>query len=663
MGIILITILFWIQARAVPGGSRPPRWLTEMAETALPELAPETEAVYLLHEQQLTYGSSGNLVRYGRQAIKILRSEGIERLKFLVRANTFNTRVRKMNAWVINPDGSKQDYNIKSAISTSLAPNTLYWDVKTMFLVLSEATKGSLIGYEWEEEVKPLSLEDLFVFQLRFPVLQAIYQAEYPSGCQPRLDWINWPESSVTTGPRSFSVKLSDIPAIKDEPLKPPDEAIAGRLLVRFKTENAPRYGYFFSDWKDMGLWYEQLSRERRQPDESVRAKASELVSGLTDQRAQIEKLAAFVQQEIRYVSIQIGIGGFQPHRASEILANRYGDCKDKATLLASLLSCLNIDSYYFIVNIEPRVVKENSPVSLFWFNHVVLGIKLPDDKLYEGSEALVSIPGLGRLLIFDPTMPHSPPGRLPFYLQKSNGLLVAGEQSRLLLFPGSSPDRLELIRRGQFVLSADGLLKGSVSETLAGFQAEVARLRLRDVHEQARRKDLEDFLVRSVGSFVLENYQYLNLNEPDREVGLQYSFRSASYLGRTGEVFSFRPNILAMLDDYEVLKQKDDRKYPVLLSVVGTSQDEFEIKLPIGYTVEVLPGPVELSNGFADYYSRLELDGGTLRLKRLFKIKQDYLPPDRFQEVLEMFRLISGEERRRLLLKKINNPVLRRHE
>ncbi|MGQ9801984.1 MAG: transglutaminase-like domain-containing protein [Candidatus Saccharicenans sp.] len=183
------------------------------------------------------------------------------------------------------------------------------------------------------------------MFQRRFPVLQAVYQAEYPQDCQPRLDWINWPESPAISGPRSFTVQLANIPAIKDEPLKPSDEAIAGRLLVRFSTEKAPKYGRFFSDWKDMGLWYEQLSQERRQPDEKVRVKAGELISGLTDLRAQIEKLAAFVQQEIRYVSIQIGIGGYQPHPAPEILANRYGDCKDKATLLAALLSYLFVDA------------------------------------------------------------------------------------------------------------------------------------------------------------------------------------------------------------------------------------------------------------------------------------------------------------------------------
>ncbi|HAR35746.1 MAG TPA: hypothetical protein DCR87_02335 [Acidobacteria bacterium] len=660
---IIVALIFFVFAllgtlpQPVEAGSKPPRWLVEISEKPLPTLAPETEAVYLLHEQKLVYSSTGYLIRYGRQAVKILRKEGIEPLKFLVRANTFNTRVRKMNAWVINPDDSKQSYDLKSAISTSLAPDTLYWDVKTLFLYLPEVTRGSLIGYEWEEEVKPISLEDIFIFQHRFPVLQAIYQAEYPKDCQPWLDWINWPESQVVSGARSLTVQLTDIPALKDEPLKPPDEAIAGRLLVRFRTEKTPKYGRFFSDWKDMGLWYEQLSQERRQPDEKVRVKASELVSGLTDLRAQIEKLAAFVQQEVRYVSIQIGIGGYQPHPAPEILANRYGDCKDKATLLAALLSYLNVESYYLIVNIERQVVKDNSPVSLFWFNHAILAIKLPDDKLYDGAEAVVPVPGLGRLLIFDPTMPHSPPGRLPFYLQKNNGLLVAGEQSRLLTFPGSTPERLELVRRGQFVLSADGTLKGSVSETLSGFQAEVARLRLRDVPERNRRKDLENFLARSLGSFNLENYDYLNLDQPEREVELRYSFRAGSYLRRSGDVLSFRPNILALIDDYEILKQKGERKYPLMLPGVGTSRDELEIVLPDGYSLETLPEPMNWSSSFADYHCRLELKGGVLFLERQLRIKEDLLPPSRFQEALEIFRMLSVEERRRLLLKKLNQP------
>jgi len=268
----------------------------------------------------------------------------------------------------------------------------------------------------------------------------------------------------------------------------------------------------------------------------------------------------------------------------------------------------------------------------------VVLGIKLPDDQLYDKCEAVMSVPGLGRLLVFDPTMPHTPPADA-FYLQRNNGLLVAGEHSRLLQFPGSSPERTELIRRGQFVLSTDGGLRGNVSETLSGFQAEVTRLRLGDANERERRKEIEDFLAASVGSFNLEKYEYLNLNEPEKDVELSYSFRANIYLSRSGEVFAFRPNILALVEDYEILKQKGERKNPILMSGLGTSLDEFEIILPAGYTVDVLPAPVELSNGFADYQCFMQLNGGILFLKRQFKIKQDYLPPERFQEVWEMFR------------------------
>ncbi len=585
--------------------------------------------------------------------VKILRSEDIEPLKFLVRANTFNTRVRKMNAWVINPDGSRISYDLKSAVSTSLAPDTLYWDVKTLVLYLREIFKGSLIGYEWEEEIKPISLEDVFVFQFRYPVIKARYRAEYPSGYQPVISWINWPEIPASYQAGVFTFELTSIPAIKDEPLMPPEEAVAGRLQVRFNPASTPKLGLFFSDWKDMGLWYENLSSEQRQPDETVRAKAEELVSGLSDFKARIEKLASFVQQEIRYVSIQIGIGGYQPHQASEILANRYGDCKDKATLLAALLEAVNVDSCYLIVNVLPKVVKEDSHVSLFCFNHVVLAIKLPDENMYKNFTAVVEVPGVGRLLVFDPTTPHTPIGYLPFYLQNNCELLVAGENSRLISFPVASPENPDLVRRGRFVLSTDGTLTGEVCETLSGMQAELHRFKLRDVSERERRKEMEKFLTDSVGSFVLEKYEYRNLNHPDKDLELCYSFRSSNYLNRTGNVLSFRPNVLALLESYDVLKQKDERKHPVLMAGMVNGRDELEIVLPEGYTVEVLHPPVELSNGFAEYRSYLELEGGVLKVTRQFIIKKDCLPPERFNETVEIFRLVSGEERRRLLLKK----------
>jgi len=121
------------------------------------------------------------------------------------------------------------------------------------------------------------------------------------------------------------------------------------------------------------------LSGERRQPDKTIEAKVQELTSGIDNVRNRLERLAEFVQKEIRYVSIQIGLGGYQPHPAPGILANRYGDCKDKATLLAAMLKSAGFDSFYIIINIDPYSVSPAAPVSLFLFNHAILAIKLAD--------------------------------------------------------------------------------------------------------------------------------------------------------------------------------------------------------------------------------------------------------------------------------------------
>lgn len=657
--LILVSLLLlspcWLRAAS---GPRLPGWLSKLSEQPMPEFPPETEAVYLLYSQTLKCTSNGLLIRSGRQAIKILRSEGIEQARFLVKANTFQVRVRKMNGWVVNPDGSWHGLDIKSAVSTSMAPDTLYWDVKTLILALPYVVKGSLVGFEWEEEIKPISLEDRFYFQNRYPVLKAQYTLNFPSGFQPLLTWINWPETRVSATERSITVELENIPSLKDEPLRPVDEAVAGWLLIRLKPTGREKYGRFFSDWKDVGLWYEDLSRERRIPDEKIKAKALELTSGQKDPGRQIETLADFVQREIRYVSIQIGLGGYQPHPAPEILANRYGDCKDKATLLAALLQSLGFDSYYLIVNTEHQVVTWSIPATLYCFNHVVLAIKLPDEKLFEGAEAVISEPQLGRLLIFDPTMTNTPIGRLPFYLQKNFGLLVAGEASRLLEFPQTTPEKHQLIRQGRFILSADGSLKGQVSETLSGYQADVLRLKLREAPENAQRKEMEDFLAKSLGTFNLEKYEYLNLDQPSEDIKINYTFTARNYLSRTGETAIFKPGILKLFDDYEVFKQVGPRKYPVLLASPGCGRDYFEISLPEGYTIEVLPEPVVFSNGFADYSCQFELKGRSLYVNRQIRIKEDSLPASLYEDVLQFFRTLAAEEQRRLLLKKLNGEA-----
>ncbi|HUM34626.1 MAG TPA: hypothetical protein PKX32_05080, partial [Candidatus Saccharicenans sp.] len=141
-------------------GVKIPSWLQELSSKSLPSLPPETEAVYLINNRSLTCRPDGTMIRSGRQAIKVLRPDGIDKARRLVRANTFNTKVRQLKGWVLNSDGSTRSEDMKDVATTSLSADTLYWDVKLVALLLSEVMKDSLVGFEWEEEIKPIPLED-----------------------------------------------------------------------------------------------------------------------------------------------------------------------------------------------------------------------------------------------------------------------------------------------------------------------------------------------------------------------------------------------------------------------------------------------------------------------------------------------------------------------
>jgi transglutaminase-like putative cysteine protease len=638
------------------GAVKPPQWLVDEAARPLPSLPPETEAVVLLDSQATEINAKGVITTACRRATRVLRQGGIESAQRLIRAGSFDTKVRSMNGWVINPAGAPRQVTMKQVISSSLAPDTLYMDTKMMILVVPEVDVGSVVGFEWEEERTPPSVEDADDFQGEFPVLRAVYSLSTPTRWEPELSWVNWtpvepkrdPVSPLL--PRTLSLEILNIPAIDDEPCRPNERALAGRLLVRVKTVDANVRS--FSGWPDMGTWYAGLSESRRVPDAAVAQKAKELTAGAPDTLSKIRALAEFTQKEIRYVSIQIGIGGFQPHPAASVLANRYGDCKDKATLLAALLKAIGIDSDYIVIDSNRGTVTLRSPVSLYSFNHVVLAIRLPDDVPDSGLDSLVRHPQWGRLLIFDPTMPTTPLGRLPFYLQDNTGLLVAGGSGELIRLPRPAPEGNLLERQGKLVLTSDGSLAGEILETRRGSEADLLRYQMQSSTDAERRKYLETFLARSFASFSLQSFEFKNLADARGDLVVGYRFVAASYAKRAGGYLVVRPRIVGNKAVDLASKGKKARIYPIDLETTTLARDEFTMEIPEGWAAESLPKPVALDSGFAVYTSRTEAAGRTLVYRREFRLLEPLLPASRYDEALKFYQAVGAEEQQSLLLK-----------
>ena len=151
-----------------------------------------------------------------------------------------------------------------------------------------------------------------------------------------------------------------------------------------------------FESWQQLGDWYAQLERDRRQPNDAIKAKAGELVQGKTTNMDKVKALYDYVSRDFRYVSLSFGLGRYQPHAASEVLANGYGDCKDKNTLLAALLAAQGFESTSVLIGSQHMLDPEIPSPSQF--DHVITRVPVDGQEIW-----LDSTNGVGpfRMLAF----------------------------------------------------------------------------------------------------------------------------------------------------------------------------------------------------------------------------------------------------------------------
>src|SRR3989442_926581 len=138
----------------------------------------------------------------------------------------------------------------------------------------------------------------------------------------------------------------------------------------------SPKNGY--ADWRGMGNWYLNLVSDRLDASGPIKAQVSALTTSKTSPLQKMQALAEFVQHDIRYVAIELGIGGWQPHPAADVFVHRYGDCKDKATLMRSMLREIGVDSYHVVINTRRGSITPETPAHR-GFNHAIIAIRLPD--------------------------------------------------------------------------------------------------------------------------------------------------------------------------------------------------------------------------------------------------------------------------------------------
>src|ERR1022692_564768 len=438
-----LRVAFWVAVcfvvivpRAAASGDAP-QWMHALVGVTLPSYDEKTDAVLLYSETNVTVLSADRIRKHVREAYKILRPEGRERGTVGVDFSP-NKKITSLHGWCIPTQGKDYEVKEKDAIDVAAPAEGGYLieDTKYRVLRIPAPDPGNIVGYEYEVEEQPFFLQDIWDFQGTDPVRESHYSLQLPPAWVFKASWLSHEEVKPAEGSGNIlQWAVGEVKGIRREPDMPPLNGVAGQMIVSFFPSGGTSLKNEFVSWEGMGTWYGNLVSSRMDASDPIKQKVNAIIAGKTTTLAKMQAIAGFLQHDIRYVAISLGIGGFQPHAAPDVFSHRYGDCKDKATLMRTMLREIGVDSYHVVINAERGSVTRDTPVHNA-FNHVILAIKLPDDAKDPSLIAVIQHPKLGRILFFDPTNEITPFGQIGGYLQANYGLLVVPDGSELVQLP-----------------------------------------------------------------------------------------------------------------------------------------------------------------------------------------------------------------------------------
>jgi hypothetical protein len=638
-----------------------PAWMRAAANMPLPSYDEKTDAVLLYAEDVTTVTSDGKRKGTTRRVYKILRPEGKEYALAWGYVGQ-DSKIGSIHAWCIPKQGKDYEVKDKEAVERSLSEpgGELITDLKVRYINIPAPDPGNVVGYEVQYDGRPFVLEDDWQFQREIPVKEARYTLQMPSGWEYHASWLNHAKVEPNNiGGNQWQWVVTDLPAIRYEHSMPPFTGVAGRMSVAFLAPGSHQKNGFMT-WADMGKWQADLAAGRRDSSPEISQIVAQIAAANMTPQKKLQAIADFMQKNIRYVGVELGIGGYQPHSARDIFNHRFGDCKDKATLMSAMLKQSGFDSYYLIINTRRGAVMAETPPSIEVFDHAILAIKLPDQLKGEQYQAILNHPTLGRLLIFDPTNEKIPVGFLHGQLQGNYGLLVTPDGGELIRTPQLPGPSNGTVRTGKLTLDAKGMLQGSVDETLMGDRASNERYAQVESHSSKDHiKPIEAEMSRSLGLFQITQAKMKNLERNDQPFGYTYSFVAPGYAKQAGQLMMVRPRIVGIRSS-DVLETKEPRKFPLVFSGPERDTDNFEIALPAEYEVDDLPPPVDVDYGFASYHSKTEFSGNTLKYTRTFEIKELTVPMDKMEDLKKFYRVIASDERNTAVLKPSAQSVQR---
>jgi len=478
----------------------------------------------------------------------------------------------------------------------------------------------------------PAGGEKLSVEQSHFSIIcPSDYQFRYKEfNCQGKPVITTEKNKKITTW------SATNIPAIVKETACPSWHELTTMVITGPTDFQLGDYKGNMNTWQNYGKFLYDLKAGRDNLPDNVKQQVHKLTDGIPDVRKKISVLYEYMQKNTRYISIQLGIGGWQPFDAVEVAKKGYGDCKALSNYMFSLLKEAGIRSDYTLINSGngQNYMTDDFPSNQF--DHVILFVPVEKDTVW-----------------LECTSQTLPAGYLSAFTADRYALAVDESGGTLVHTPkyGLNENLQTRITAGK--VEDDGTLTSTIFTKYGGLQQDGVHGLINNLSKDKVKEALNeelDFATYDVTKF---DYRENKTSRPVVEETLDVSV--SNYATITGKRLFIIPNV--MTRSLKKLKNEDERKYEIDISYEYRDIDSVEIEIPKGYEPESIPQPVNIEGRFGKYSSTTKLAGNKIFYYRLQEQYSGTFPAKDYADLVKYYDSIYKADRNKIVfIKKENN-------
>ena len=557
---------------------------------------PDASAITLRDESVTKLNADGTSVDVTHETFKIFNQRGHEKAELSIPFNASNEKITGLHARTIKADGTVLTASGGDIHQTApFSEFAMYDDAKDIGISMPGVEDGVIIDYVYTRTTTKAFLPGQYSEQWTFrdgvdPVVFSKMTLTAPASMKIQTLPHNTSGMTATETPspdgarKTYVWKMENLAPIVPEPMMPP----ASTFLPTVEMSTVP-------SWQTIAHWYQGLASGQMVVSPEIKDTVKTLTAGKTTDTEKAKAIYYWVEGRTRYVALELGLSAFQPHPAGEVCRNRYGDCKDMATLLVTMLHEAGIKTAWPVLlgagSIQPVHDKLAAP---YFFNHAIVRADI-DGKPYW----------------FDSTAEMCPFGQIPGGDRGVDAFVVRDAAGTFETIPTGAPEDNRQTTVTNVDLHADGSADCRTTIHLDGDSGLGARVSFRGLQDAQVKPGFQNMVSHFSPNATLSDYSLSPTGDRDKPVVFDLKYHAPLWAVKTGHLL-----ILNGQDMTSAPYDRADRTFPIYQAATDQAEDDQIITLPAGYTLEDKPDEIHEKTALGSFDETVTLVGSTLTVK-----------------------------------------------